>query len=227
MAPKLIYRHIYLPSFASLRVRFAAQFLSHTVAAGLSTLVESTSCLRKQRRQPPLQKISTSFSMLLTALLGKPFKECGMASWQLPATKNFCYTFSHGWQVCSPIQTGNYHTWMAGSWTYTHCCPCERTFTPTMVRVVSSPNAWIRTALKTCFQRGKGGNKDNPNAKDFREALRAAVVEAILLQSDSSKNVICSYYTEVAFINAFMSCAISLCFCFEKIVCPFITLVMG
>lgn len=96
MAPKLIYRHIYLPSFASLRVRFAAQFLSHTVAAGLSTLVESTSCLRKQRRQPPLQKTSTSLSMLLTALLGKPFKECGMASWQLPATKNFCYTFSHG-----------------------------------------------------------------------------------------------------------------------------------
>ena len=34
--------------------------------------------------------------------------------------------------------------------------------------------------------RGKGGNRDNPNAKDFREALRAAVVEAILLQSDSS-----------------------------------------
>ena len=42
MAPKLIYRHIYLPPFASLRVRFAAQFLSHTVAAGLSTLLEST-----------------------------------------------------------------------------------------------------------------------------------------------------------------------------------------
>ena len=34
--------------------------------------------------------------------------------------------------------------------------------------------------------RGEGGNRDNPNAKDFREALRAAVVEAILLQSDSS-----------------------------------------
>ena len=33
--------------------------------------------------------------------------------------------------------------------------------------------------------RGKGGNRDNPNAKDFREALRAAVVDAILLQSDS------------------------------------------
>ena len=42
MASKLTHRQIYLPPFASLRVRFAAQVLSHTVAAGLSTLVEST-----------------------------------------------------------------------------------------------------------------------------------------------------------------------------------------
>ena len=67
MAPKLIYRHIYLPSFASLRVRFAAQFLSHTVAAGLSTLVESTSCLRKQRRQPPAENFDQFFNAFNSA----------------------------------------------------------------------------------------------------------------------------------------------------------------
>ena len=39
MAPKLKDKHIDLPPFASMRVNLAAQVLSHTVAAGISTLV--------------------------------------------------------------------------------------------------------------------------------------------------------------------------------------------
>ena len=39
MAPKLKDKHIDLPPFGSMRVNLAAQVLSHTVAAGISTLV--------------------------------------------------------------------------------------------------------------------------------------------------------------------------------------------
>ena len=38
MAPKLTYDHIYLPMFTKMRVNLAAQVLSHSVAAGISTL---------------------------------------------------------------------------------------------------------------------------------------------------------------------------------------------
>ena len=38
MAPKLQDKHINLPPFASMRVNLAAQILSHSVAAGISTL---------------------------------------------------------------------------------------------------------------------------------------------------------------------------------------------
>ena len=39
MAPKLKDKHIELPPFASMQVNLAAQVLSHSVAAGISTLV--------------------------------------------------------------------------------------------------------------------------------------------------------------------------------------------
>ena len=38
MAPKLTEQHIYLPMFTKMRVRLAAQVLSHSVAAGITTL---------------------------------------------------------------------------------------------------------------------------------------------------------------------------------------------
>ena len=38
MAPKLTSRHIDLPTFAPLRVKLATEVLSHSVAAGISTL---------------------------------------------------------------------------------------------------------------------------------------------------------------------------------------------
>ncbi|KAK7457998.1 hypothetical protein BaRGS_00039119 [Batillaria attramentaria] len=40
MAPRLRERHISLPAFSTLRVRYAAQVLSHSVAAGMSSLVQ-------------------------------------------------------------------------------------------------------------------------------------------------------------------------------------------
>ena len=39
MAPKLKDKHIDLPPFSTMHVNLAAQILSHSVAAGISTLV--------------------------------------------------------------------------------------------------------------------------------------------------------------------------------------------
>ena len=38
MAPKLTHKHIYLPAFTAMRVKYATQVLSHTMASGISTL---------------------------------------------------------------------------------------------------------------------------------------------------------------------------------------------
>ncbi|GFO35630.1 THAP domain-containing protein [Plakobranchus ocellatus] len=40
MAPKLTKRHILVPAFADLNVKLAAQVLSHTVAAGITTMIK-------------------------------------------------------------------------------------------------------------------------------------------------------------------------------------------
>ncbi|GFO01450.1 transposable element p transposase-like protein [Plakobranchus ocellatus] len=40
MAPKLTKRHILVPTFADLNVKLAAQVLSHTVAAGITTMIK-------------------------------------------------------------------------------------------------------------------------------------------------------------------------------------------
>ena len=38
MAPKLTHKHIYLTAFTAMRVKYATQVLSHTMASGISTL---------------------------------------------------------------------------------------------------------------------------------------------------------------------------------------------
>ena len=38
MAPKLTPKHVYLPTFTAMSVKYATQIMSHTVAAAISTL---------------------------------------------------------------------------------------------------------------------------------------------------------------------------------------------
>ena len=85
MASKLTYRQIYLPPFASLRVRFAAQVLSHTVAAGFSTLVESTVL-------PPEAKETATFAENFDQL----FNAFNSATWKANQRMRHAFTATSG-----------------------------------------------------------------------------------------------------------------------------------
>ena len=124
--------------------------------------------------------------MLSTALLAKATK-CGLYGnfqpQRIPATHSLSQLptlVSHS-KLKLPCMNG----WITQ--TYRYCCACGRTSILAMVQVVCLPNAWLRTVLKiSSVLEDKGSKRNNPNVKEFREVLRAAMVDVILPQSDSS-----------------------------------------
>ena len=98
------------------------------------------------------------------------------------------HTLCHSCLHWCPIPNWSYPAWMGESQTqtYRYCCACGRTSTLAMVQVVCLPNAWLRTVLKISSVLEGKGKRNNPNVKEFREVLRAAMVDVILPQSDSS-----------------------------------------
>ena len=57
MAPKLTKKHVTLPPFASLRVKYAAQVLSHSVAAGMYTMVELKALPQEASETAPVSEV--------------------------------------------------------------------------------------------------------------------------------------------------------------------------
>lgn len=185
LAPKLSSRHIELPPFAPLRVKLATQVLSHSVAAGISTLCalkklppEAQYTAEFCERMDQLfnsfnSQTVTSNSKMRHALREKSghiefLKECqkwldgvkSMGKRKLPCLS--------GWQMaisCLLELWEELHTQYGMHYLLT--------------------NRLNQDCVENLFSviRGKGGHRDNPDASQFRSAFRQVMVDAIMVPS--------------------------------------------
>jgi len=191
VAPKLTDKHIDLPPFAPLRVKFAAQVLSHSVASGISLL--ATSGIFSDDVLPTAHFLE-NFDQLFNAFnsrnlqssqkMGHGLSEHSghqeflqstlewLQSISLPATSRVgklpCLT---GWTM--DIRT------LLQLWNHLH--------TNHGVKFLLT-NRLNQDCLENLFStiRGRGGHGDNPSAQQFRIRLRQAMVDSFFAHSQSS-----------------------------------------
>jgi len=188
MAPKLTSKHIHLPPFAGLRVKYATQILSHSVAAGLSFMV-AAKLLPEEAQETALflENFDQLFNAFNSGLTHSPqrmrhalsdtsghikFLEemkiwLGVLQSQLPRSLP-CVA---GWlMTCNSLLS----LWADLS----RNCDVKFLFT----------NRLNQDCLENLFSviRGKGGHRDNPSAQELRAGLRASMVDAIIVQSSNS-----------------------------------------
>ena len=186
MAPKLSHKHIHLPPFSKMRVNLAAQVLSHTVAAGISTLVKLN--------QLPQEAISTAsfienFDELFNAFNSKTLKSKQKMGHAF--TEKHVAFLEDKLKWISNIKLTNGKT-----------VPCLegwilsiKSLTAFWKDVTNNhgfkfllTNRLNQDCLENLFSiiRGKGGNRDNPTPQQFRAAFRQIVVEKLLEPSPGS-----------------------------------------
>ena len=182
MAPKLTSRHIDLPPFAPLRVKLATEVLSHSVAAGISTLCslkalpqEAQHTAEFVERMDQLFNVFNSSTLSSTAKMRYAMSEnskhkefladClewlsqvrSLGSRQLPCIS--------GWKMAI--------TCLMELWDELHG-GAELSFLMT--------DRLNQDCIENLFStiRGKGGHRDNPDAVQFRTAFRQIMVDKIL-----------------------------------------------
>ena len=188
MAPKLTSKHIKLPPFAALSVKLAAQVLSHTVSSSLLTLIQFK-VLPEEAKETA--KFIEHFDQLFNT-----FNSGSMTSTQ---KMRHAITDSSG-HVPFLEETLD---WLETVETQSsRSLPCLRGW---IMAIRSLLSLWEdlrdnhavkflftsrlnQDCLENLFSvvRGKGGQRDNPSAKEFRDALRQIMVDSIIMQSKSS-----------------------------------------
>lgn len=188
LAPKLTDDHIRLPMFMKMRVRLATEVLSHSVAAGIATLT-------RLGKLSPGAKATANFVEFMDKLFNcfnsssrkssKPFGQAlsdqtehlkflseaydYLTELKLPNNKTLpCI---NGWQIS--IKS------LISLWSDLHDC---HSFEFLLT------NRLNQDCLENLFSiiRGKGGKRDNPDAREFRAAYRQVVFDQILLPSQGS-----------------------------------------
>lgn len=187
-APKLKERHINLPPFSAMRVRLAAQVLSHSVYAGMTTMIEFGrlpeecqitadfvkhfdslfNCFncRKPKSTIPFQHAMTINSNHKEFLME-------MLDW-LPKVqpKSSRLPCLEGWQLSIRSLLGLF----------------EELHEKHEVKYLLTGRL-NQDCLENLFSviRGKGGHRDNPSTQEFRSAFLQVLVDRLFLTS-SSKN---------------------------------------
>ena len=188
MAPKLTHKHIYLPAFTAMRVKYATQVMSHTVASGISTL--ST-----LGHLPPdaskIAKFIDKFDQLFNAFNSVSTSSSQQFRHAISSTTNHmdflqnCIKFLNniskpdkkllpcleGWQISVHV--------LIALWGELHSV-CKFRFLLT--------SRLNQDCVENMFSiiRGKGGNRDNPDPQQFRAAFRQVAVSQLLKPSEVS-----------------------------------------
>ena len=185
MAPRLTARHINLPPFAPLRVNLATQVLSHSVAAGISTL-SSLGKLPPEAMDTAvfLERLDMLFNCFNSATLSSTSKmrhalaeTSGHKQFLLECLEWFSSVASlstrqppclAGWKMAINVLLqlwDDLHTNHGLAFLLT--------------------NRLNQDCVENLFSiiRGKGGHRDNPDPCQFRQAFRQVMVDAILLPS--------------------------------------------
>ena len=188
MAPKLTNKHVDLPPFSSLRVKYASQILSHSVAAGISTMVSLQAMPEEaQHTANFISKMDKLFNSFNSQMLSSSAPMRGAIS-EKSNHMSFLNETKQWLQTVQPTKGRK--------------LPCIEGW---ILDINSLAQLWeeLRTeydfdflltnrlnqdCLENLFSiiRGKGGHRDNPDAQQFRTAFRQVLVDALLVTSKSA-----------------------------------------
>ena len=188
MAPKLTDDHISLPMFTKMRVNLAAQVLSHTVAAGISTL---------HRLKYISEEAKTTATFIETMdQLFNAFNSSGLTSRQkfghaLTNTSGHFEFLKDTLEYFNNLELPNKRS-----------LPCINGW---KISISSLLGLWTDLSQKLDFKflltnrlnqdcvenlfsiiRGKGGKRDNPDAREFRSSYRQVLFDQLLIPSEGS-----------------------------------------
>ena len=186
MAPKLTHKHIYLPAFTAMRVKYATQVLSHTVASGISTLsVLGQLPSAASETAKFIDKFDQLFNAFNSVSLSSPqqYRHAITATSKhvdfLQNALSFVRLISkpdgkslpclEGWQMSINA--------LMQLWHELHAIHGYK------FMLTSRLN---QDCIENMFSiiRGKGGNRDNPDPQQFRAAFRQVAVDQLLKSSD-------------------------------------------
>lgn len=188
MAPKLTSRHINLPPFAPLRVKLATQVLSHSVAAGISTLCSLGGL--------PSDADHTAEFIETMDRLFNCFNSSGLRS-----TAKMRYAISEKSEHKTFLL--ECLNWLAGVKSQgKRALPCLTGWRMAIMCLLQLwddlhkthgikfllTNRLNQDCVENLFSviRGKGGHRDNPDSVQFRAAFRQVMVDAVMIPSKGS-----------------------------------------
>ena len=185
MAPKLTSKHIDLPPFAPLRVKLPTQVLSHSVAAGISTMC-SLGALSSDAQHTAafIEKMDRLFNCFNSSTLHSNAKmrhaiseSSGHNAFLLECLEWLSTVKSQGKRQL-PCLSG---------WKMAITCLLQLwgdLHQTAGVRFLLT-NRLNQDCVENLFSiiRGKGGHRDNPDAVQFRTAFRQAMVDAVMMPS--------------------------------------------
>ena len=188
MAPKLTKKHIDLPPFSTLRVKYAAQVLSHSVYAGINTMVtfktlptEALVTANFLKRfdslfncfniKKPKSKKPYNHAMTVNSNHHDFLKECEVWLSSVKSRSKRSLPCLQGWQIAIKSLNLLFQELAASGVKYL---------------LTSRLN---QDCLENLFSiiRGKGGNRDNPSVNEFRVALHQTMVD-MLFKTTKNKN---------------------------------------
>ena len=190
VAPKLTAKHMDLPPFAALRVKYAAQVLSHSVASGIALLVSSG--IFGQNALPTAHFLENFDQLFNTFNSGNLLsrQKMGHALSERSGHQEFLQSSLEWLQTVRPTSSRTATLPCLKGWKmavrallqlWDHLrTDCGITFLLT--------NRLNQDCLENLFStiRGKGGHGDNPSAKQFRIRLSQTMVDSFFLHSHGS-----------------------------------------
>ena len=183
MAPKLTDKHINLPPFMAMRVNLAAQVLSHSVAAGLTTLCMLGNSLPPEAIHTAhfIEKFDSLFNAFNSSSLNAPHKYRRAFS----ITSGHQEFLSECLKWLSEVKHNGKHSSL----------PCLEGWKLSINSLISLwnhlhddfslefllTNRLNQDCLENFFSmiRGRGGHRDNPDSVQFRAEYRAIAVESL------------------------------------------------
>ena len=190
MAPKLSAKHIDLPPFSAMNVRLAAQVLSHSVSAGITTL-----CLIGNSLPPDaihtahfIEKFDNIFNVFNSATLTNAHKfRCAISE-----TSDHVAFLKDSLNWLDSVKSLGKHKTL----------PCLEGWKLTITSLLCLwkelksqydlafllTNRLNQDCLENFFSiiRGRGGHRDNPNAVQFKADYRSIAVDTMFSSSMSS-----------------------------------------
>ncbi|GFN84221.1 transposable element p transposase [Plakobranchus ocellatus] len=186
MAPKFTDKHIKLPPFAALRVKLATQVMSHSVAAGISTMV-ALGALPSEAKETALfiDRFDKLFNSMNSYTLksSKPFHH----ALTLKSTNQNFLLDSLSWlkTIHGNSKIKNLpciEGWQVSISAALHLVQDLHTNHNIKFLLTSRLN---QDCIENLFSviRGKGGHRDNPDIGQFTSALQQVMVDSLMVAS--------------------------------------------